>query len=247
MKKSLVALAVAGALGLTGCAGTGSFTKNDSNAPKAVDKVELPTGIKDERLATEFKQEGIKITYSGDGIEKIEAWGYADVWKKEYHQLAEADAKEKLVKFIRGESVSSERQTKVVAKALELAEDKSLAANSTKQTDGTLLTPSAEELEKKDTEGSDIKIASLKDMKDPNQTESNKTDSAKRKANIENAQWITSTILIKAQGSLRAVHKTKDGSSNDGRTYYAVYEWSPKAQSASQSIAAQMDGVARTK
>ena len=242
MKKSLIALAVAGALGLTGCAGNG-LVKGDTNAPKTVDKVDLPTPIKEERLATEFKREGIKITYSGDGIDKIEAWGYADVWKKEYGHLAEADAKEKLVKFIRGESVSSERQTKIIAKALELAEDKTLAANSTRQADGTVLTPPAEDLEKKETEGTDIKLASLKDLKDPNQTESNKTDSAKRKANIENAQWITSTILIKAQGSLRAVRFDRDGSMNDGKTYYAVYVWSPRDQSAARSVAAQMDGA----
>lgn len=235
--KKIISAVVVGLL-IAGCS---SNPARDSDAKSA----QLPKdGVQNEKLVTEFNREGIKIHYSlfGGSVEKIEVYGYANVWQKQYAHVAELDAKEKLVKFLRGESVSSERKTNVIAKALELAQDKSLTA--TKSSDGKIITPTAENLELADP-AKDVEIATVKDFKDietANQDQDTKADNSTRKAAIQNAQVVTSNVTVTAKGLLAGVHMVKDGAINDGKTYFAVYEWTPRGQTAARSIAAQMDG-----
>jgi len=243
--KRLLLIAIAGTL-VAGCSTFGGHKEVAvTSAPIASpQQVDLPSKLKEERLVTEFKEQGIRVYYSGEAIEKVEAYGYAEVWQQQYRHVAELDAKEKLVKFLRGESVSSDRKTKVIAKALELAEDNTLAGNTTRTAEGHTVTPDATALEAK--ADSDAKIEAVK-IDDPTQTESKKSDVAKRKANIENLQVATSLVSVTASGSLRGVHVTAEGSQNDGKTFYAIYTWTPRDNAAVQSITAAMDGRAQVK
>jgi hypothetical protein len=64
--------------------------------------------IKDRRLATDFTDEGIKITYTLTGdIKILEVSGQAEAWKTNVTILAEADALAKLTKSIYGKDVST--------------------------------------------------------------------------------------------------------------------------------------------
>ena len=90
-------------------------------------KAESPTSLKEQKLSTDFTDDGIKITYTLFGkLDKIEVYGQADAWKINVEALAEADAYAKLVKFVRGTQVSTERRTKIIGTAIEKAEDNNL-------------------------------------------------------------------------------------------------------------------------
>lgn len=215
-----LSLTVVATLSLTACSSTKLFSSNNEgvNAPK----VEAVTE-KTASLSTEFKREGVKIYYTWSGeVDRIEAKGFADVWKGEFEQVAELQAKEKILKFLRGETVTSTRKTQVIAKSLERAQDNTL--NKFKSVDGIVNT-TAEEIEK---EASD-------------KEENSRSNTALRKASINNAQIVTSTITVTSKGSLSAVRKISGEVVNDGKIYVATYMWSPKDQKAARSIASMMD------
>jgi hypothetical protein len=210
MKQLPVVLAVSLVLGLSACSSTKLFGNNESGvAPSPV------TAIKDQtaQLSTEFKREGIKVFYTWSGeVEHIEAKGFANVWQQQYEHVAELEAKEKLIKFLHGETVSSNRKTAVIAKALEKAQDNTV--NKFKGADGTIAT-TAEDLE----------------ADGPGQV-----NSAIRNASIHNAQTVASTITVSASGKLTAVYKMRGETTNDGKIYVGTYAWSPKDQAAARTI-----------
>lgn len=181
------------------------------------------------RLSTDFKREGIRVYYDWRGeVEKVEAFGYAEVWRRGFEVAAEADAKDKLIKFLRGESVTTERKTKIIYKSLERAQDNTL--NKFRTLDGTVNTV-AEDLEKEESK------ANIK----PSDDENSRSNTALRKASINAAQEVTSNITVTSSGRLTAVYKEKSGVIDDGKTYSAVYVWTPKAQSAARQITDIMD------
>lgn len=191
------------------------------------------TNLKEQRLSTDFRREGIKITYTFSGeVEKIEAYGYAAVWQGHYRVAAEADAKDKLIKFLRGESVDTTRMTKVIAKSLEKSQDHTV--NKFRSADGTINT-TAEDLEKepKTVEANDEEAGE----------QDSRENTAIRKAAVHNATTITSTVTVQARGRLSAVYKESGGTIDDGKYYMAVYAWSPKNQRAARQISNMMDGV----
>lgn len=219
MKKSLLVLSLAAILA-TGC----SSTKLAGVNPGEV------TSVKDERLSTDFKREGVRVTYKFSGeVEKIEAFGYAPVWRGEYQIVAEADAKEKLVKFLRGETVDSTRMTRVIAKSIERSQDNTL--NKFRTVDGTINVSDAD-IEKEESQAN----------VNPSSEENSKSNTALRKASVNNARVVTSTITVTAKGRLSAVRKDRGGAIEDGKTYMAVYVWTPKDQNAARSITNMMDG-----
>lgn len=219
MKKSLLVLSLAAILA-TGC----SSTKLAGVNPGEV------TSVKDERLSTDFKREGVRVTYKFSGeVEKIEAFGYAPVWRGEYQIVAEADAKEKLVKFLRGETVDSTRMTRVIAKSIERSQDNTL--NKFRTVDGTINVSDAD-IEKEESQAN----------VNPSSEENSKSNTALRKASVNNARIVTSTITVTAKGRLSAVRKDRGGAIEDGKTYMAVYVWTPKDQNAARSITNMMDG-----
>lgn len=219
MKTKLITLALA-ALVATGC----SSTKLAGINPGEV------SAVKDTRLSTDFKREGIRVTYTFSGdVEKIEAFGYADVWRNNYAQVAEADAKDKLIKFLRGETVSTNRMTRVIAKSIERAQDNTL--NKFRTADGAI-----------NITDNDIESDEAKANINPSEEENSRSNTALRKASVNSAQIVTSTITVSAKGRLSAVTRERAGVVDDGKTFMAVYTWTPRGQKAARSITNMMDG-----
>jgi len=213
MKRTLIALAMVSII--AGCSSTKQTVKLDD------------VNVKEQRLATDFRREGIRVTYSFTGdVEKIEAFGYAPVWRGEYRVAAEADAKDKLVKFLRGETVDTQRMTRVIAKSIERSQDNML--NRTKTVDGAIVIADT-----------DIELDTTKPQ--ASNDENSKENTALRKASINNARIVTSTIVVSAQGRLSGVYKEKGFVAEDGKTYNATYVWTPKMQQSARFISTMMD------
>lgn len=191
----------------------------------SANKTPSVSGLKDQALATDFKDDGIKIFYTITGkLEKIEVYGQAEAWKGNVETLAEADALAKLVKFVHGNNVTTQRKIRILGKAIEKAQDENV--NKSLNRDGLLLTTDTE-LE------SEIRADALG-------TESN--SSANRSAKLVN-ETITETVTnMSAKGRLVSVRKVKDSLANKGKTYIAVYEWSEKGQAVSDTIRLRMEG-----
>lgn len=201
MKKTALALSVVALLGLTAC----SSTKNVGMAPPS----ETTTAVKDTKISTDFKDQGIKIYYTllGD-LDRVEVYGVAPAWKGNVGIIAEMDAKEKLIKFIHGESVSSERRKRIIARSLDRAQDNT--SNRFKTADGS----------------ANFDAADLEKMDGSEARDNNSTRTASR---VENT-LVTTLTTITASGRLTGVRKIRDGNMQDGRFYVAVYQWSEKDQ-----------------
>ena len=217
MRKSTIVFTASFFFVLSGCGSTDKTLKSsaieDSQAKKNLQKI-----------ATEFRREGITVFYKTDGdVEKIEVKGYAKIWQQQYEHVAELDAKEKMVKFLRGETVSSTRKTNVIARSLERASDYSTIKSL--NSDGIMKTV-AEDLE-------NAPIS--------NQDSNNTFKSVIARQAINNAQTVSISITVNALGALSAVRKINGETTDEGKTYVATYEWSPKDQSASRSITNMMD------
>jgi hypothetical protein len=219
MNKTTLALMIAAALGLAAC----SSSKKTSSG---VDPGEI-TALQDRTLSTDFSREGIRITYTLFGsVKKIEAFGYAPVWRGNYEHVAEADAKDKLVRFLRGETVTSNRMTRVIARSIERSQDRSV--NRFRTVDGSI-NFTEEELDSGNISGVAVGEDDTRD------------NTALRRASVANAQIVTSTITVTAKGRLSAVFLERSEVVDDGRTYLAVYAWTPKTQDAARGIREQMD------
>lgn len=215
MKK--VALAVAIGVIMSGCSSFGS--KGITPSPDAV------TPIKEQKLSTSFTDEGVKIYYTASGkLEKIEVYGQAPAWKRNVEVLAEADAMDKLVKFIHGKNVSSERRTKIISKAIDNASD--VTSNKFRTVDGTFETES-KQLEDE-----------LRSTK--NGEEIQKDNTAKRKAQIVDETLVNTVTEIRSSGFLIGVRKINDAIKDDGKVYTAVYQWSEADVATATSIRATM-------
>ena len=181
-------------------------------------KLNEPSAIKDTKLATNFTDEGVKIFYTFTGkLERIEVYGQADAWKGNVETLAEADALAKLVKFVYGNDVSTNRKVSIIGKAIENAED---------ATNTDTITSDSKELE------SELKNKPIN---------SNSTN-AKRAAKIVNETIADTVTSMKSQGKLVGVRKANDYQKNNGKTYVAVYVWSEKDQAISENIRTRMMG-----
>lgn len=127
MKKTAIALMLVSTVGLTGCFSTGSSGKN------GLISADNNTAVKEQRLTTEFVDEGIKIHYTFFGnVEKIEVFGQAPVWKGNHDIIAEADARVKLVKFLHGENVTNDRRIKIIGRAIENARDNGVTTSTSR-------------------------------------------------------------------------------------------------------------------
>jgi hypothetical protein len=116
-----MAMSMAAMITVTGCGSFGS--KNQSLTPPT----DSQTAVKDGTISTEFKDQGIKLFYTFTGnLDRIEVYGLAPAWKGNVDVLAEADAMDKLVKFVHGQTVSTDRRVKIMAKSLDKARDNSL-------------------------------------------------------------------------------------------------------------------------
>lgn len=178
--------------------------------------------LKEQRLSTDFTDEGVKIYYTLTGkLEKIEVHGQADAWKGNVEALAEADAMAKLVKFVYGKDVSTERKIKIIGKAIEKAQDESLDAFKNKE--GVI-------------ELSESQLATEID-KSPSTTRSS---SASRQASALNQTLVETVTTLTSRGRLTAVRKVKDFQLNHGKTYVAVYVWTDQDQKTADFLRARM-------
>ena len=204
MKHKFKLILIAAAISMAGC--SSSIKLND------------PAPIKNTKLATNFTDEGVKIFYTFTGkLERIEVYGQADAWKGNVETLAEADALAKLVKFVYGNDVSTNRKVSIIGKAIENAED---------ATNTDTITSDSKELE------SELKNKPIN---------SNSTN-AKRAAKIVNETIADTVTSMKSQGKLVGVRKANDYQKNNGKTYVAVYVWSEKDQAISENIRTRMMG-----
>lgn len=215
MKKVMLAVTI-GVI-MSGCSSFGS--KGITPSPDAV------TPVKEQKLSTSFTDEGVKIYYTASGkLDKIEVYGQAPAWKRNVEVIAEADAMDKLVKFIHGKNVSSERRTKIISKAIDNASD--VTSNKFRTVDGTFETES-KQLEDE-----------LRSTK--NGEEVQKDNTAKRKAQIIDETVVNTITEIRSAGFLIGVRKISDAIKDDGKIYTAVYQWSEADVATATSIRATM-------
>ena len=217
MKKSALALALAAALGLSACSST--KTTGGLNPPS-----DSQVAVKDTQISTDFKDQGIKIFYTLTGnLDRIEVYGLAPAWKGNVDIIAEADAMDKLVKFVHGQTVSTERRVKIMTKTLDRARDNTL--NRFKSTDGSL-SFNATDIEN--------------DMPNNSGEESSKDNTSRRVADRVENTLVNTVNTITAKGRLTGVRKIGDRVVGDGKIYVAVYQWSEKDQATSEFIRGKM-------
>ena len=213
MKKTALAMSMAAMITVTGCGSFGS--KQQALSPST----DSQTAVKDGTISTEFKDEGIKLFYTFTGnLDRIEVYGLAPAWKGNVDVLAEADAMDKLVKFVHGQTVSTDRRVKIMAKSLDKARDNTL--NRFKSNDDNLNFDSRE-LENSGSENT-----------------SNNT--SRRIADRVENTLVTTVTTITAKGRLTGVRKVRDSVVQDGKMYVAVYQWSEKDQATSEFVRGRM-------
>ena len=217
MNKTIIAVALVAALGLAGCSSTPK--------PTAAVPEDTRTAVKDTTISTDFRDQGIKVHYSITGkLEKIEVIGTAPVWKGNHTILAELDAKEKLVKFVHGEDVSSERRVRIIARSLDRAQDSTL-----NQIENNLseINFNADELDQEESRGNTI-------------TPGGDDNASRRTAKRVDRTLVDAVTLVTSSGRLRGVIKIGDAVSRDGKFYTAKYEWSERTNNASEFMRSRM-------
>jgi len=215
MKKTALAMSMAAMITLTGCGSLGFGSKEQALIPPS----DSQTAVRDGTISTEFKDEGIKLFYTFTGkLDRIEVYGLAPAWKGNVDVLAEADAMDKLVKFVHGKTVSTDRRVKIMAKSLDKARDNTL--NRFKSNDDNLNFDSRE-LENAGSENT-----------------SNNT--SRRIADRVENTLVNTVTTITAKGRLTGVRKIRDSVVQDGKLYVAVYQWSEKDQATSEFIRGRM-------
>jgi hypothetical protein len=224
MNKTAVALALVTALGISGCSSTPKiFSGKDQSTGTVAQPEENQVAIKDTRIATNFKDEGVRIVFGLDGkLDRLEVIGSAPAWKGNVDVLAEADAMDKLVKFVHGRSVSTDRRVTVMAKAIDRAQDNTLNRF---RTQGDVQTFEARDLEAAPAASNE---------------ENSRDNTSRRVANRLDETVVKTVTTITSQGRLTGVRKISDSVEDDGRLYVAVYQWSGRDQSASEFIRSRM-------
>ena len=231
MKTKLVALAVSAAL-LSGCS-TGSLNPFGGNKDFTVSQPgENTTAVKDQTVAV-VNDEGIKIFYTLLGnLDRIEVYGMADAWKGDGQTLeilAEADAKERLVKYLYDQRVNSSRSVEVIAKTLDKARDDALNRIENGMAPQDIVTFDEETVEQEV-----INEETMGTRRPQND------NTSRRIAQRVEETKVTALTKITSGGTLRGMRKIRSEVRNDGRTYVAVYQWSEKDQNTANEIRRKM-------
>jgi hypothetical protein len=179
------------------------------------------TPVKDQTISTDFTDQGIRIEYTLTGeIKRIIVIGYAEAWKGNVDVHSEMDAMDKLVKYIYGRDVSSERKVTIYAKTLDDARDNTM--NRFKNVDGTI-NYQAREVENQA-------------ARDPTTSETERNNTSRRVAERLERQITETMQTITSRGRLTAVRKVSDRVIQNGRIYVAQYEWSPQDQATANKL-----------
>jgi hypothetical protein len=217
MKRSILALAVVAALGMTAC----SSTKNLADVSNAQGvSPGNQQAISEQRLESEFKRQGVKVIYSSKGeVEAIETVGYAPVWgnsqnaAREAFRVAELESKKSLNDFINKETIRTSTSVQMISKNLEKAADNktnNFATNRNRDSVASIV--SDEEVSKADGE--------------VNREE----NTAVRKDALEIASRVNTTITTNNRGILGGLYLVEGDVINDGKTVRVVYRWDLKHQ-----------------
>ena len=224
MKTKLVALAVSSVL-LTGCGMSNLNPFGEDRDYTVSQPGDNTTAVKDQTVAV-VNNEGIKIYYTLMGnLDRIEVYGMADAWKGDGQTLeilAEADAKERLVKYLYDNQVNSTRSVEVIAKTLDKARDDAL-----NRVENGLAPQSVVTFDEEATEAEVVAQPS------------NDNTSRRVAERIEETK-VTALTKITAGGALRGMRKISSETRNNGRTYVAVYQWSEKDQDVANEIRRKM-------
>ncbi len=177
--------------------------------------------IKERRLATDFTDEGIKITYTLTGnIKILEVSGQAEAWKTNVTILAEADALAKLTKYIYGKDVSTSQRVQIIGKSMERFND-----NLIKSVYKGDEVPTFSDKQIEDEIGKERKV----NLNLPNANNDLKNQDLtryQREAKVVNDTTIDTITKISSAGKLQGVRKVRDYVKDNGKTYVAVYIWS---------------------
>lgn len=218
MKRSILALAVVATLGMTACSST-------KTAVDVGDKGTLiPAGsqqaISEQRLASEFKRQGVKVVYSIRGeLEAIETTGYAPVWgnsqnaAREAFRVAELEAKKSLNDFINKETIRSTTSVQMISKNLEKATDNKTNNFATNRNRDTVASIASDE----ETAKADGEV-------------NREENTAVRKDALEVATRVNTTITTNNRGILGGLYLVEGDVINEGKTVRVVYRWDLKHQ-----------------
>ena len=209
----ILAVAVAATI-ISGCSSFGNKPVTSVSQPS-----ENGTAVKDATVGL-INDEGVKIVYTLLGnVKRIEVYGVAPAWKGNVEILAEADAKERLVKYLYDEQVESRRNVEVISRTLDKARD-----NALNPIGDTELTFDAEEIEAE----VDLNLQYAQKGREDN--------TSRRIAQRIEETKISAITRITTGGTLRGVRKVGYQIKDDGKTYVAQYEWSPEAQETANDV-----------
>jgi hypothetical protein len=216
MKQTVLAVAILATLGLGAC----SSTKVSNMGPGTT----LPTGtqqaISEQRLSSDFKREGVRITYTlGGDVDSIEAIGYAPVWgnsqnaAREAFRVAELEAKKSLNDFINRETIASSKSVVMISKNLEQARDN--------KTNRFATNKNRDEVSA---------VATDDDVTPKAEGEINKEENtAVRNDALRIASQVRTTITVNNRGILGGLYLVEGEVINDGRNVRVVYRWDRKS------------------
>lgn len=177
--------------------------------------------IKDKTLSSDFKDEGIKITYSITGnLKSIEVYGQADAWKDNVQILAEADAMSKLVKFIYGNDVTVNERITQIGNAIDSVDER-FSRNNSKEN----------KLEDLSNKNNDLK----------NINKNNQENDHLKKAKVINETSINTVTNLISSGKLIGFRKNNSYLENQGKRYVAVYIWDQDGMQSSKFLKDQMN------
>ena len=216
---------------LSGCSGMGSLNPFGEDKKFTVSQPsDNTTAVKDQTVAV-VNNEGIKIYYTLLGnLDRIEVVGMADAWKGDGQTLeilAEADAKERLAKYLYDNQVNSSRSVEVTAKTLDKARDDALNRIENGMAPQDIVTFDEEAIEA-EVEGNNSATVPSND------------NTSRRVAQRVEETKVTALTQITSGGTLRGMRKIRSDVRNSGRTYVAVYQWSEKDQGTANEIRRKM-------
>lgn len=220
MKKTAIAVALIGALGLTACSSTKVSNVGSGDA--------VPAGtqqaISEQRLVNDFKRQGVRVIYSTFGnLEAIEATGYAPVWgssqnaAREAFRVAELEAKKSLNDFINREQIRSTTSVQMISRNLERANDNKVNNIATNRARDEVVAIASDE----ETQTGDV---------------NSEKNTATRNDALNIASRVNTNITIRSQGILGGLRLVEGEVINDGKNVRVVYRWDQKNEEARKQI-----------
>jgi hypothetical protein len=209
MKHTLIAAAMALAF-VSGCANKGTQVSGGTDVNPG-----LQQAISEQRVASDFKRQGIRVIYSLTGeLEAIESVGYAPVWGnsqnalRESYRVAELEAKKAMNDFINKEIITSTVSVAMVSRNLENARDNKVNNFSTNRGRDNVVSETSDE-----------------DLFNEAGGTGEESNTATRNDAVRIASRVNTNISIRNTGILGGMYLVEGEVINSGRTVRAVYRW----------------------